>query len=506
MNKTKSSTKNSKTAKLTPFQEEMNKTLNKIKEYKLACEANITSILWSKPELYSEYDGLKVTDFLNNMWRVYFEIGRSIVNDEKKQVLDELTVNLYLEKHPKLKEKYIEYGEYDVIEKAQKFVKLNNIDGYISELHKWNAVAKIGAKGFPVSENLKRFVDMTIEEIYDEYDVFLNHVFINADTDVKSYDISEGLYELIEELNEGTNVGLAYHGMNIINNETMGMLCGHVTLIGALSNVGKSSFFRNTVVSSCIVNEQKIVIIVNEEDHKRWQQELLVWVANTIYKSDLQKFVINKGGFTEEQKIVLKKSADWITEKAHSQMITIIPLESYSSEKVIKIIKKYSGLGVSYFCIDTLKADSGDKSDKVWLAMQQSMVDIYNTVKPSCKNVHLTATCQLGKTASKARYYTQDNLGMAKNIIDPVSCALFIRNIMDDEYDGEKNALKVFRFGGKNGKSKIPVTLERDKHYQIVFIVKNRFGSANKFQVVIEHDLSRNTIQEIGITSIMPDF
>jgi replicative DNA helicase len=91
-------------------------------------------------------------------------------------------------------------------------------------------------------------------------------------------------------------------------------------------------------------------------------------------------------------------------------------------------------------------------------------------------------------------------------MIDPASTCIMVRNLFDDEYPGGKNELKVYRLEGKNGKTKLPVTLNKDKNYQILFIVKNREGSANQYQLVIEHDLSRNILKEVGITVVPVDF
>ena len=44
------------------------------------------------------------------------------------------------------------------------------------------------------------------------------------------------------------------------------------------------------------------------------------------------------------------------------------------------------------------------------------------------------------------------------------------------------------------------------RNYQIIFIVKNREGSANQFQIVVEHDMSRNIMKEVGITYVTQDF
>ena len=104
------------------------------------------------------------------------------------------------------------------------------------------------------------------------------------------------------------------------------------------------------------------------------------------------------------------------------------------------------------------------------------------------------------------RYYTQNNIGLAKNIVDVASTCIMIRDVFEDEYTDEKRALKVYRLEGKNGKSKIPVKLDKNKRYQLVFVVKNREGSANQRQIVVEHDLSRNVMKEIGVCNVPIDF
>jgi replicative DNA helicase len=81
-----------------------------------------------------------------------------------------------------------------------------------------------------------------------------------------------------------------------------------------------------------------------------------------------------------------------------------------------------------------------------------------------------------------------------------------IRKPFDDEYSGEKNELRCYKLEGKNKLTKIPFKLEKDKHYTIIFITKNRFGATNEFQIVAEHNLSTNIYKEIGITRVPMDF
>lgn len=497
---------NKSSKKLTPYQEELLKAVKTVKEYKLACEANIVSIYYKKPDLMYDFE-LKLEDFTENTWRVYWQIAYDIVIKEHKPVLDDVTIGLYLEKHNKLKKKYEDYGGYETIEKATEYVKTENLGGYIAELNKWNTVLMMLKNKFPVYDRLSEFADMSLDDIYVEYEAILNHIFINADEDIQSYSIEEGIDDLIDELNEGLAVGLPYYEMPLLNKETGGQLTGNITLVGGLSNMGKTTLTRSLCIPASIKNGEKLVIIINEESRKKWQREMLVWVANNIYKFDLQKFVVRDGKYSDEVMDMLRKCANWIKEKANDNTVTIIPFNKYRTEKAIKVIKKYASLGVKYFILDTYKADSGSRSDKMWLEMQQSMVDIYDTIKTDGgKDVHIVITFQLAKSSARQRFYSQDNIGQAKNIVDVASTCLMIRDVFEDEYTGEKNTLKVYKLEGKNGKSKIPVNLDHDKHYQLIFIVKNREGAANNYQIVVEHDMSRNLLKEVGFTSVPVDF
>ena len=105
------------------FQEELKITLAKIKHYKLSCEANIVSVFWKNSDLLYDHDNLKLEDFNENVWRVFYEIAHQIVITEGKSSLDDITVGLYLEKHDKLREKFSEYGGMSAIQKTNEYIK-----------------------------------------------------------------------------------------------------------------------------------------------------------------------------------------------------------------------------------------------------------------------------------------------------------------------------------------------------------------------------------------------
>ena len=439
---------------------------------------------------------------------MFFVIASAVYKTEDKAKLDDITIGFYLEKHEKLKNKYVEYGGYKTIDTAKKYVDVSNFDGYVKELKKWDAVYNLCNRLniFIDDKKLSEFSDMTIDEIADEYNCLMNDTFINAEGDIVTYGISTGIDDLIDELDQGMAVGLPYHNMPILTNETGGQYMGSITLVGGLSNVGKSAFLRNTVIPSIIEHDERIVIMLNEDGLKKWQREFLVYVANNILDIDMQKQTVRDGNYTEEFKDSLRKAAQWIKEKDKDKTIIILPFKRYKTANVIKVINKYSAMGVKYFALDTYKMDAGSTNEQSWLQMQQNMVEINDVVKPESKNLHILITFQLSKGSSMQRYYTQDNIGMAKNIVDPASTCLMIRTMFDDEKPGGKRALKVLRREGINKRSEVPVKLDPKKHYQIIFIVKNREGSANQYQIVIEHDLSRNILKEIGYTTVPVDF
>lgn len=492
--------------KLSPYQEELVKAAKQIKEYKMIAEANIVAILYKQPELYFDYS-LTLDDFSENTWRVYWQIASDLLAVEQKSVLDDMTVGLYLEKHPKLKKEYDDYGGYETIDKAKEYVNVENMDGYVKELYKWKTVLSMLKNNFPVFNRINEFCDMTVDEIYDEYEAMINHIFVNASRDATSYNACDGIQQLIDKLDAGEGIGLPLNNCDILNKEIAGFNCdGNIYGLGANSGVGKSTSVMNYLMPSILHYDEKIVFFINEEDQRKVRKELIIWVANNVFKFDFPKYKLRDGKFDEETRAQLSKVCNWIEEKKERQNITIIPLEQYSVNTVIKLIKKYASLGVRYFVLDTLKESCDATTDEIYKSMTRDMVKLYDVVKPKSKNVGLFVTYQLGKSSIKMRYLTNNEIGMGKSIVDVMSVNLMIRRPFEDEYEGGKHEIIGYRFDGVNGKSKIPFKLKQGKHYMLTFIPKNRFGQTDAFQIISECDLSTNTNKDIGICNIIQDW
>lgn len=479
------------------------KIKSKILSFKRDCESNIVAIFYKQPSLMYEID-LTLEDFSHNAWKVYFTIANDIIVKEQLGKLDDITVGIYLDKHPKLKAKFEEYGGYSTIAKASEYVHEENLNGYIGELKKWKTVLKLHQKGFPITEEeISEFEDMALEEIYERYELLLNDSFVNVDTKLKAYNACDKIYDLIDELDKGDEVGLPFYNSDLLTEEIGGLNLGHIYGIGANSGVGKSTAILNLIAPSIIEQDETMVMFINEEDEKKVRKELLIWVANNIFNFDIQKKDLRKGGFSDELKEKLHKCAEWLEGKKEKQNILVVPLERYSANIVVKLIRKYSAMGIKYFVLDTLKESFDEMNTETYKSMTRDMVKLYDVIKPKSKNVCLVVTYQLGKASIKMRYYTNNEIGMGKGIVDVMSCNIMMRRPFKDEFADEKSQIEAECI---DGKKRISRKLDKEKNYMIFFIPKNRFGSADTVQIIAEYDLSKNKYKDLGTTTIQQDF
>lgn len=490
-----------KNDKLTPFQQEQIDVAKKIVEYKLSTEANVVSIIYKSPDiLYG--DVLTLDLFSNNVWKVYYSIASAIILQEKKMTLDEITIGLYLEKHPKLKAKYDEYGGYNTILSATNYVEVENYEAYVAELKKWNVIIQLCKMGFPIKDKLSEFCDMSSEEIYQEYEGYINHIFSNIDHEIKSYNALEGLHELVEDLNAGDNIGLPICA-DLLNQEIGGLKRGNIYSLTAPSGAGKSTILINYILPSILKHNERCCMFINEEDVKKVKKELLLYCCTNILNRPIQKVQLRDGHFDKETLETLHKAADWLEEQDRNHNLIVIPLEHYTTDIVIKLIKKYKNLfNIDYFILDTFK-ESSDSKEEGYREMLKSSVKLYDLIKPACLNVCLVMSMQTSKSSLRNRHLTNMDIGQSKSVVDVFSVSLLCRRVEPDEYKDEKKELKCFRL---EGKTKLPFVLEKEKYYMLFFIAKNRFGNTDMYAVVSEIDLSTNKFKDIGYAIVPEDW
>lgn len=489
------------TSKLSPFEKQQAEAAKQILEYKLGAEASIVSMIYKKPDLLRETN-LQLNDIHNNCWRVYFEIARDMIINEQKATLSEVDIGLYLEKHPKLADKYYnEYGGYKTIEDAGFYIKEENFDSYVRDLRKWNVVAKLIKHGFPCDKaRLSEICDMSAEELYDEYTVYLNDIFANIDNNIKSYNGFADMKTLIDELDAGRNVGIPFANCEILNRETGGMMGGNIIGFGAASGVGKSTLSINYIFPSMVKHDLKALFIINEEDQNKFKKEALTWYCSNVLKHPIPKRVLRDGNFDKETKEALYKAAEWFESQKEKKHITIIPLEQYTARTVIKLIKKYTKMGCDVIVLDTLKESYDARDKESWKSLMTDCVDFYDCIKHT--NTCMVITYQLVK--NKSKYLTNADIGISKGILDIFSLNIFFRRPLQTEFEGGRDELYCYK-PIKNTNSRIEFKLDKDKHYMIGFVSKNRHGMSD-IQIISEADFSTNQYEDLGYCTVIQDY
>lgn len=489
------------TNKITPFEKQQAEAAKQILEYKLGAEASIVSMIYKNPDLLRETN-LSLNDFHHNCWRVYFEIAKDLIINEKKITLSEVDVGLYLDKHPKLADKYYnEYGGYQTIENAGFYIKEENFDSYVRDLRKWNTVAKLVKHGFPCDKaRLSEICDMSAEDLYDEYTVYLNDIFANIDNNIKSYNGFADMKSLIDELDAGKNVGIPFANCEILNRETGGMLGGNIIGFGASSGVGKSTLSINYIFPTIMKHDLKALFIINEEDESKFRKEALCWYCTNVLKHPIPKRVLRDGRFDNETKEVLYRAAEWFESEKEKRHITIIPLEQYTARTVIKLLKKYTKMGCDVIVLDTLKESFDSRDKESWKSLMTDCVDFYDCIKHT--NTCMVITYQLVK--NKSKYLTNADIGISKGILDIFSVNIFFRRPLQTEYEGGKDELYCYN-PIKNSNSRIEFKLNKDKHYMIGFISKNRYGMSD-IQIISEADFSINQYKDLGYCNVIQDY
>lgn len=475
-----------------------------IKEKTKNLEANIIGCFWHNPSLFFDYNDLNKDNFKNNIWKFYFAVGRKMALKNIKK-LDEVATQMFLDSNEKLLKVYEDYGGYDNIEDLEIYATIENVDTYINELKKWNIISDLISKFSFEEDNIKKLNDLNVDEVYRYYSANLNNVFINVNDDVETSKLNEDIDEIIEEADKGSNKGMPLVNAPMLSNEIGGWINGQTYIMGGLSGAGKTTITQEVLLSSVWELKEPCVVMLNEQDHRKWKQQFITWIINNkLLTEEKKKFNAKRwrqGGFTKEEFELLKQAKKLLNEKESSDKIIFVHFKSYSQKRAERIIRKYASLGVKKFALDTFKLSSDRDDEAFWLSMQEDMRKFDDLVKASNLNVALWCTLQLQKGSRLLRYLTSDNIGMAKNTIDVASVALLMRRLWNDEYEGEPNEITV-RMPIEGTESFSTIRLDPKKKYVIIFIEKNRNGESQTYQIVAEQDLGGLRFKEVGICDI----
>lgn len=483
---------------------DLEKCLEKINENREQIEAPFVFCFWKDPDLYDDYkfvNDKKDETLKSEDAQFYFNLGKALY-DAGFRKFDNITVYGFLQNKPNVKETFEDYGGYREVENLKQLVNVENVDAYFDKIAKLNTLEALCELTFNSFEDVSKFDKMSSQQVYDYFEYKLNDISIASTHDVEE----ESLViddEFIEECNTGDAVGISYaKNCPIMNYLTLGVPLGEMFMIAGHSGVGKSSFVFENMVLPMAEEGVKVTIVSNEMRSKDYKIMLLAHIlTKELNYWGLTRKQIKMGHFTNEQREMLNKAKKISQEKYSS--LGFIKLFDNDIGKVLKYIKKKSKRGYQIFVWDTMKSDDS-LDEKMFLQLLINSRKVFQLA--SKENIAIIPTYQLALYTVNQRYLDASCLANGKQIKEVFSEMIYMRQLWQDEYTGEKYDCKAYQLqkneDGKYTKVKRMIELDKDKKYIVAFLDKTR-NDEDKQQVLYEVNGRFNSWKEIGYCNIL---
>lgn len=482
----------------------LDECLTKINSNRDQIEAPFVFCFWKDPDLYDDFKFVndKNDETLRNEdAQFYFNLGKALYNAGFRK-FDNITVYNFLQNKPNIKETFNNYGGYREVENLKQLVNVENIDAYFDKIAKLNTLDSLCRLTFDSFDDISKFDKMSSQQVYDYFEYKLNDISITSTHDVEE----ESLViddDFIEECNTGDAVGISYaKNCPIMNYLTLGVPLGEMFMIAGHSGVGKSSFVFENMVLPMTEEGVKVSIVSNEMRSKDYKIMLLAHIlTKELNYWGLTRKQIKIGHFTNEQREMLNKAKE-ISQNKYSNL-GFIKLFDNDISKVLKYIKKKSKRGYQIFIWDTMKSDDS-LDEKMFLQLLINSRKVFQLA--SKENIAIIPTYQLALYTVNQRYLDASCLANGKQIKEVFSEMIYMRQLWQDEYTGEKYDCKVYQLQkneeGKYTKIKKMIELNKDKKYIVAFLDKTR-NDEDKQQILYEVNGRFNSWKEIGYCSIL---
>ena len=333
------------------------------------------------PLLFLEYPDIKTTDFDDKVYRVLF-LSIKKLYEEGATVLTPIEIDQEIEKHANSAEVYRKDGGLDILKTSYEFAEPSNYEVYYTRLKKYALLRRLQKEKYDISEFYiddkdvndpleetkiqERLKQATLEDILNsvegKYNIIRND-FLNGGK-VKG-DPSEGIFELIDDLQKSPNIGPSLEG-KIFSSVCRGARQGCFYLKSASSGCGKTrtsifdachlaypvkwSFEANTFIEEVDYNGEfkqpkKVLFIVTEMDKEELQTIILA------YLSGVNETNILTGNYDWEQLLRVKYAAKIM--KKYSGYFLIEEISEPNLVNIQSTIKKYATIDkVQYVAFD----------------------------------------------------------------------------------------------------------------------------------------------------------
>lgn len=469
----------------------------KLLKNRLTTEGNVIAILYSDPCYFDECN-FKESDFITKDGSFYFKIGKYLRN-KGCTVLDEVAM---LSKLPDDTRKAFENrGGYDEIRKMTEVVNTKNADVYFDDLHKENILLGLYREGF----NLFQKTTWKDKEVY-VIDLLRNFdsqgVLDWYESKLTSFDTGSGgiileeedidfTDEFFEECAEGDNDGVPFEvagedeAGEIINcykflsKQVSGLRPKTLSMMGGFSSTGKSTWFIALILA--LLNQgEKIILISNEEEIKKYKIKLLVWILNKRnHYYNLTKKKLMSGEITDEDMKQLKSVQKWWRDKGYKKMLHMVAINDSDFATAKKLIRKHAlNKGFSTFILDTFKIEQSDMNNaRTDLALVRDSRELSKLAGKY--NMIGLASVQLAESLKGTLFLTAGTLSNAKQLKEICENLFLMRNAYKEEFDEKSKfycqPFRLNKVGNEWKREKFIV--DPDDVWRILFVEKNRNGA-----------------------------
>lgn len=465
-------------------------------------EGSFVFSLWKNPELYDDFktEINPVRDFITDDGIFYYQLGLQMY-ERNFRSFDEASILTYLGDNDRLIDGFNRRGGLEPIKEMKAILNSQNVEGYYDELIKNNALLELHDEGYEVLKYIDTFKKMNYHQLEDFMEFKLNNVFLKSTSSgITISDLASSYDTWIEKWDSGDGIGYRV-GYPMLHYHLAGIHKKNLILhLGGIGQ-GKTTSALLFYVLPVLEDGEKICIIANEQDEEQFRQMILSTVLfNRINYRKFNRQKLLFGGFTDDDKLHLRKAAEWLGK--FKDRLHFVHLTDYGTANVKRLIKKYSKLGVGIFLFDTLKP-TDEASDKAWAEFSETAKVLFQLAQK--EDVAVIATAQLSSESSKRKYLDLSCIGKSRAIAETAGQVIMFRPMRQ----AEKEKLEVYTYkkdplSNKQSKVKTVTKLNVEKDYIILFIPKNRYGQAD-IQIVYERNQSFNSLEEIGYCVIEYD-
>ena len=480
-------------------------------------------------ELMDAYGAsLSKSDFKSEASRLiygFIELYRSYYGDE---ITPQKTRRVYRELCPKNPNYRVISDESDFYESALKpLMDVGLKDGerdnpFYKTVKRLSTLRQLQEKGFPLEKFVKKgeLSKLSAEEILSRLSDNLEKIREGTGESLGSL-MSENLVEHLKNLLITPEKGLITP-FKFINENLNGLTENSLTMIGGLSNTGKSRLLIYILLYLILKNRVKVCLLSNEMTETEFSHIIITTILNMpLFQAmhgkaiRVEQSTVTRAQFTGNGGEMLRKREGETKEEFVARALEESPLfsdivdilicfqeyfgdcfyfvnisEDYSPERIKAVVKSMKQKGCRVFAYDTLK---GYKSSE-WQDLTQTATAFSELIKGDSDKIIGIATFQL--TDATQLYSPEDlssmNIATAKHIMHVCDNMLMFMRIKSEDFGGYEinDTVKTKNIDKSN---------YTDKSLVAVKIIKNRSGGGKDTIYALTADYNSNIWEENGI-------